>query len=245
MRSITIAFGLTALATSAIAADLPRKAPPPPPPPVYNWTGCYIGGNLGWAGAETRLRFNGVDDDRHSASGFAGGGQIGCDYQFASNWVFGIQGLVDGVSLDDNRVSLLFPRFAFHDRTGWFATITARLGFLVTPSFMIYGKGGWGSVDQRFSVVDIPTGVLLSTADHRNTSGGDAGVGFEWMFSNNWWLRGNWSLWVEWDHIFAQDRTVLITPLTAPAFSETFRRDFDKVLFGINWRFGGPVAARY
>ncbi len=26
---------------------------------------------------------------------FIGGGQIGCDYQFASNWVIGIQGMYD------------------------------------------------------------------------------------------------------------------------------------------------------
>ena len=38
---------------SAYAADLrpaPRPAPPPPPP-VANWTGFYIGGNLGGAWA--------------------------------------------------------------------------------------------------------------------------------------------------------------------------------------------------
>jgi hypothetical protein len=31
-------------------------------------------------------------------SGFAGGGQIGRDYQFASNWVIGVQGLKNGVA---------------------------------------------------------------------------------------------------------------------------------------------------
>jgi outer membrane immunogenic protein len=45
-------------AGSAMAADMPVKAPvlkaPPPPPVVYNWTGCYIGGNVGggWARVE-------------------------------------------------------------------------------------------------------------------------------------------------------------------------------------------------
>src|SRR5262249_58847187 len=97
MRSIitTIACGLTALATSAMAADLPVKAPPPPPAPVYPWTGCYIGGNVGWARAEARLRFNGIEDGNLSRDGFAGGGQIGCDWQVPgySGGLVGIRGL--------------------------------------------------------------------------------------------------------------------------------------------------------
>ena len=32
---------------SALAADLPVKAPPRVPVAVYNWTGCYIGANVG------------------------------------------------------------------------------------------------------------------------------------------------------------------------------------------------------
>ena len=234
MRCI-IALGLTALAASAIAADL--KAPPPPAP-VYAWTGCYIGGNAGWARAETRFRFD-VDNVRHSADGFAGGGQIGCDYQFGSNWVVGIRGLVDAASINDSHVSSLVPGVTFRDRADWFATITGRLGFLVTPSFLIYGKVGWGAFDHRFSATDTATGVLISTEGRRNVSHPDAGAGFEWMFIPNW------SLWVEWDHIFAEDNTVLFTPVHRDPFSENVRRDFDKVLFGVNWRFGGAVTARY
>src|SRR5438309_11851899 len=37
------------MAGSALAADLPRRAPPPPPPlPVFTWTGFYIGINGGY-----------------------------------------------------------------------------------------------------------------------------------------------------------------------------------------------------
>jgi opacity protein-like surface antigen len=34
---------------SAFAADMPVKARPLPPPPVYNWTGFYVGGNIGYS----------------------------------------------------------------------------------------------------------------------------------------------------------------------------------------------------
>jgi len=65
MRKLFL-LGISALATvmlggAAQAADMPVKAPPPPPAPVYVWTGCYIGGNIGWAQASAHFtdRFDG------------------------------------------------------------------------------------------------------------------------------------------------------------------------------------------
>jgi outer membrane immunogenic protein len=235
---ITLAF--SALATSAIAADMPMKAPPPAPAPVYLWTGCYIGGNVGWAQLSAHLndRFDGDDDGRLSKSGFAGGGQIGCDYQFAANWVFGIQGMIDGADLSRSRQSILAPDVTFHSDVRWFGTITARLGYLVTPTFLFYAKGGWGTVNQRFSATVTDTGFALASVN-TNSSGGDVGVGFEWMFTPNW------TFFVEWDHIFLNHRNMQVVEFE---IDDRIHRDFDKVLFGINWRFGGPsapVAARY
>ena len=246
MRKLFL-LGISALATvmlggAAQAADMPKKAPPPAaaPAPVYLWTGCYIGGNVGWAQASAHLedRFDGDDDGRLSKSGFAGGGQIGCDYQFASNWVFGIQGMIDGADLSRSRESLLFDNVTFHSDVRWFGTITARLGYLVTPQFLFYAKGGWGTVKQRFSATETDSGFVLRSVD-TNSSGGDVGVGFEWMFTPNW------TFFVEWDHIFLNHSSIRVVEFD---IDDRIRRDFDKVLFGINWRFGGasaPVAARY
>jgi opacity protein-like surface antigen len=79
-------------ATQALAADLPRKAPvyvPPAPPPIC-WTGCYIGANIDGAFGDASATFPGGEISSNG-SGFAGGGQIGCDYQFArhrmGNWL--------------------------------------------------------------------------------------------------------------------------------------------------------------
>jgi outer membrane immunogenic protein len=232
MRGIT-AFAFSVLATSAIAADMPVKAPPAPAP-VYTWTGCYIGGNIGWAQVSAHFddRFDG-DDGRLSKSGFAGGGQIGCDYQFSSNWVFGIQGMIDGTDINRSRVSIIDPTLTFHHDVNWFATVTARLGYLFTPSFLFYVKGGWGSVNERFSVTTTATNVHVASLD-RNANGGDVGVGFEYMFTPNW------TFFVEWDHIFLDHTSI--------EFRDRFdniHRDFDKVLFGINWRFGGARSSVY
>ena len=222
-------------ATPALAADLPiRKAPVAMPAPIYTWTGCYIGGNVGWGRTETRFEFEGLDDGRHTADGIVGGGQVGCDYQFASNWVIGVQGLFDAAGFSGRHDSPLGD-VSFHTKTHWFATLTGRLGFLATPSLLLYGKAGWGWVNQRLTATD-DTGAVF-TADHSNFSGPDVGAGFEYL------LTPNWSLWVEWDHIFARDKTVNFAGFESP---ERVRRDFDKVLVGLNWRFGAsPVRAAY
>jgi outer membrane immunogenic protein len=241
----SIAFAAL-VAGPALAADMRApayKAPPAPPAPIYTWTGCYIGGNVGWARSETKVRVNGVEDGSLSSDGFAGGGQIGCDYQFASNWVVGIRGLVDATDFNHHHLSTIVPFVGdtFHDRGRWFATVTGRLGFLVAPSFLIYGIGGWGWVDNRFDVV-TPAGTVLTTSSSNSRNGADAGVGGEWMFAPGW------SLWAEWDHIFLKNRDFLITTAGPVVNTVNVRRDFDKVLVGINWRFGGvggPVRAAY
>ena len=78
------------------AADLgrrppPYKAPPPvvAPVPIFTWTGCYIGGHIGggWGRktASAPELLPGVSVPGHT-SGFLGGGQVGCNYQFLPNW---------------------------------------------------------------------------------------------------------------------------------------------------------------
>ena len=115
------------LAAPAMAADLARPAPPPPvpykaPPPVYlySWTGCYIGGHLGglwarkeWIDNDPRNLFGtfGLSDGTHNPSGFLGGLQGGCDYQFAGGFVIGIAGDYAWTNATASHASILFPPF--------------------------------------------------------------------------------------------------------------------------------------
>jgi len=240
MKKVLSGLAITTLLGSyAYAADMRVKAPPPPPPPMYSWTGCYIGGNVGWAEVEARVTINGFRDFGRSANGIAGGGQIGCDYQFASNWVIGVQAMFDATSIDASRVSVLFPANTFNAKVRGFGTIAGRLGYTITPAFLLYSKFGWGAYKTDLTLNNTVTGVEIANAS-RTQSGFDLGVGGEWMFAPNW------SLWIEWDHIFAQDKSFFFPNLGVGGTTADIRRDFDKVLVGINWRFGNAaVRAAY
>src|SRR5689334_40256 len=98
-----ILFGVAAIAstlgTSALAADLPLKAPPLPVA-VYNWTGFYVGGNLGysWGRSSTTTSFFdatsgallSADARRFNMDGGIGGVQAGYNWQ-RDKWLFGVE----------------------------------------------------------------------------------------------------------------------------------------------------------
>src|SRR5664279_4216732 len=96
---------LIAFAAPAFAADIPArtysKAPVyTPPQAIYNWTGFYIGGHLGGA-------FAGDNSLVGSDARFMGGVQGGFDYQFAPNWVAGVEAQYSW--LGNNNSGVLFP----------------------------------------------------------------------------------------------------------------------------------------
>lgn len=152
---------------TAMAADLPVKAPPRPPVPVYNWTGFYIGGNAGWAGSASNTITNtGTDTGafglgsavnvlgvipstiNDSTNGFIGGAQAGYNWQ-AGKWLFGVEADIDGVSAKSS-VTSVFPGSAlavplstrFSREFDWLATFRGRVGVTVTPAFLLYATGG-------------------------------------------------------------------------------------------------------
>jgi len=58
--------------------------------PIYNWTGFYIGGHIGGAFSGSNS-FNGLVLSDYSAR-LLGGVQAGGDWQFAPNWLVGVEG---------------------------------------------------------------------------------------------------------------------------------------------------------
>jgi opacity protein-like surface antigen len=117
MKRILIASAVAlAAGGQALAADLPPPAPMPRAPatyvpivaPPYNWTGFYIGGNLG--GAFTNGNFNtniaGATVTTTSSTSFIGGGQVGANYQFWGGVVIGAEAMFDWLPNTKNTITL-------------------------------------------------------------------------------------------------------------------------------------------
>lgn len=185
-----LACAIALAASHASAADL-RFPPPGPgypayPPPTYlpalpQWTGCYVGANIGgaWANIDEGSAV-GATVTAH-ASGIAGGGQAGCDMQF-DHWVFGIRDMIDAANL---RSSTSFPLGgSANSRTNWFDTLTAREGYLVQPNVLLYVQGGAAWTNTTVTVFDS-TGAQIGNLSN-SSQGWTLGGGAEWMLAPHW-----------------------------------------------------------
>jgi len=224
------------VASQASAADLPRKAPvyvPPAPPPI-TWTGCYIGANVGGVFARRSADFDNFGSlDSDTNSGFAGGGQIGCDYQFAGGWVFGIRNMFDGSNLSRDRT------ITFVDGTGgtvnlknsWFDTLTGRIGYSFTPAWLWYFQGGaaWAKNSADVNIA----GFNVGSAD-RTRTGWTVGGGIEWMFAPHWsaFLEGNYM-----DFGSTNRNIVAIGTICDPGCAFNTKTTATSILVGVNYRF--------
>src|SRR5262249_51067999 len=141
--------------TSAMAADLPVKAPAMIAAPAFSWTGFYIGAHVGYGwGTIESTNVNGnapfPPGSSHSTdvNGILGGVQAGYNYQFAPNWVAGLEGEFSWSGIDGNSTEAsVVPGFTTtrldsgHDKVNWLATATGRLGY-AAGNWLWYVKGG-------------------------------------------------------------------------------------------------------
>jgi outer membrane immunogenic protein len=242
IRSALLTFSAAMLvSTASFAADLPArtysKAPVyAPAAPIYNWTGVYVGAHLGAAfggddsftSSDTLLRGSSRD------AAFLGGGQLGADYQFAPNWVVGIEGQISGLSNNNRTFSDGFD--ALRDRSDWLASVTGRLGYTWGPG-MIYAKGGVAFRDNKG--LEATTGFLRAVTDRQDT-GYTVGGGFEYMFAPAWSAK------VEYQYYNFDTTNVAFVAGGLPQ-ALSYKDDLHTVKVGVNYHFnwGGPVVARY
>lgn len=231
------ALGVTiALGQVALAADLPQRpvkaAPMMPAPPPYVWTGCYVGGNIGgaWANIEvTDVSAGGATGSRNN-SGFAGGGQIGCDYQMGA-WVVGFRNMFDGTSLTGGR-TISDPLFSgtVNSKTQWFDTLSARAGYLLQPNVLLYGQGGAAWTQTNLNFVSSNGSVFPTHA--ANKTGWTAGVGVEWMFVPQW------SVFLEYNYMgFGTFSNAVTTCVGANCAVFSGKANMQDVLVGVNYKF--------
>jgi outer membrane immunogenic protein len=238
----TAAVTTLGMATSASAADLaarPYTKAPPMIAAVYDWTGFYIGANGGYGTTRNCWDFRGVggglaSEGCHDADGGVAGGQIGFNWQ-SSAWVFGLEAQGDWADLRGSNVSTLFPGATNRSRVDSFGLFTGRIGYAWNAT-MLYVKGGAAVTHDKYDYRATGAPTPFATAGETRW-GGTAGVGLEYGFTPNW------SFAVEYDHLFMGARDVAFSaPSTAV---DRIRQDVDLVTARINYRWGGPVVAKY
>ncbi len=121
---------------------------------------------------------------------FVGGGQIGYNYQFAPNWVVGVEGDFQGTTQKDSACIGVGCTgnggtfFTAEQKLNWFATVRARFGY-TNGDWLWYvtGGGAWGEIHNDFRVF-IPTDVAFSA--NFSLSGWTVGGGVETHLWGPW-----------------------------------------------------------
>jgi outer membrane immunogenic protein len=238
----TVALVALGAISPTLAADLAARPGYTKAPvyaqPIYNWTGFYIGGHLGGA-FDGNNSFNGTLNNNNNDGRFMGGVQGGYDYQFAPNWVMGIEGQYSW--LGDNNNGVAFTGAAaglvYTNNVRALGSVTGRLGYTWGPG-LLYVKGGYAYADYTESLTfgGVPQMFALNNNHH---DGYTVGAGLEYMFAQNWSAK------VEYQY-YNFGSTSFVTPAVLVPFGST-RDDEHTVKAGINYRFnwGSPVVAKY
>jgi outer membrane immunogenic protein len=188
----------------------------------------------------------------NTQSGFIGGGQVGYNYQWGANFVVGLEADMQGTGIRGRShgvgvggASTTNPLLCFdgegcsgnitHNATSigsttvnagvdWIGTVRGRLGYLFTPTMLVYATGGltYGGVYanvQNYAVTSLSAQVsndvkipaldafpmgLGGGTNHTFYGGGsrsqtlvgwNVGGGLEWMFMPNWSLKAEGIYW--------------------------------------------------
>ena len=170
-----------------------------------------------------------------------GGGQIGYDYMVSPSFPLGIEADVDGTSLKGSVLSIDGSN-QHSSKLDAFGTARGRVGF-AQNNWLFYGTGGFawseGSVTRTRSPrqvppIPAPAGTVETTSNTR--TGWAAGAGAEWGVTQNWTAR------VDYLYLDLCNATSVF-PLSNRQHTSSLTMNMARV--GVNYKFGGPVVARY
>jgi outer membrane immunogenic protein len=244
-----VALALTGFCLPARAADI---APPaqsyypaaPLPPATYDWSGLYIGGNVG-AGllADTFTPIGTgtapgapLGPTKVSPVGVIGGGQAGVNFEWAP-WVIGAEVSWDSSAITATKTVADAGGTSESSTSNpqWIATATGRFGW-ASNDLLFYAKGGGAWMHVSYTQELVAGGIsgpVQSISDNR--SGFTAGAGLEYAFTEN--LSGR----MEYDFMDFGTKNYsgfTLTPVSV-------RSNLSTLTAGINYRFnwagGGPL----
>ena len=226
IRFIHVAALAGTLTGPALAADLPMKSEAPYVEPRFSWTGCYVGGHVG-GGVGSKAMTDpvqlvqdsliapgttaGITTVTTSPTGAVIGGEIGCDYQFSSNVVMGIEGTASGTTMRGSAMVGL-PAGVPGDtalvqaNNDFLAGVTGRVGYAF-DTVLLYARGGFAVAGDKY---DVSGGTFNGGGPFHfqgvdNRYGYVVGGGLDWAFTRHW------SANVEYDYYGFGNGNVLMT----------------------------------
>ncbi len=208
---------------SALASDLPTKAPPYArvATPTYNWSGLYIGANFGAGSTSGSLNIPG-NNLYGGITELIGGGQIGYNVQ-ADRLLFGVEGDFDWASFDHPAIP--FPTLGSVSQH-WIGTVAGRFG-IVNDRWLVFGKLGGGWVGSTASL-NVPGGGWNGSS---TDAGWLVGGGIEYGF------KAHWTVKLEYDYLTQSNW------LSTTAPTSSLNRDVQMIKAGINYKFESGVSA--
>ncbi len=255
-------FGIAAAifsagSSSAFAADMAARTYTKSPAivqAIYDWSGFYIGGHVGGAWTDERATYlgtTGIPLDPigtqygGNRTGFLGGVQGGYNYQ-VQNIVLGVAGDFSwtGTSVDNATTSAFVPAVTIHtlSKTNWYSTFTGRIGYAAN-NVLFYAKGGVAFAEEVYGGYANVAGVGRVSSFNNVTStrsGYVVGGGIEYGFAPNW------TAFAEYNYLdFGRKNYTIVDTGNAITANFNIRDHVDVVKVGVNYKFGGPVVARY
>ena len=267
----------------ALSADLGpiapvyKTAPVVPPTPFFTWTGCFVGAHAG--GGLQRKTFSDTGSAPHiggpldvdarqfsfDPSGFVGGGQFGCNYQFAQEWVVGIEANIDGADIRGSKTdshsritgttatTTTVTTFGLgaHSKSTWLGSATARIGWAPGPWF-IYVKGGGAWISDKYNADLTSTDTITTSTTTITSSPTTLGVWNTSETRSGWTFGGGveyafliyWSARADYGFYYFGNRNVEFTGIDSRLVN--VKQWMSVFTFGVSYRFGpGPTSTYY
>lgn len=225
---LSVVAGLLSV-SGAYAADMAVKAPPrlAPMAEVYNWTGFYVGAAGQWhSGTILDEGCVGLCEHNHRVRQAYLSVNAGFDYQFANNVVLGVFGWIGVTPVKD--IAVLAPGVTVRGETDFAGFLGGRIGY-AAGAFLPYVFAG---VERVHGTVTVDVAPIPN--NERTHTGYGFGLGLEYRMAPNWSIDGRY-MYSYLDRV-AYDFGGGVT---------TAAEDAHTLSLGVNYRFGGPVVARY
>jgi outer membrane immunogenic protein len=192
---------------------------PPAQFAAYNWSGFYLGANVGLGVARDRTTTpvnlfttatgapgpSVAETFTLAPLGAIGGGQLGYNWQVAPRWVLGLETDFQGSGQTDTAcMACVFINAggtsgalgtSYTQAIDWFGTLRGRLGWTQGP-VLIYATGGlaYGRIktDEVVNTIPFLTGVTTAGSFSQTKIGWTAGAGVESHLFGNWTAKAEY-----------------------------------------------------